>query len=69
MEEIKNKVFSTSIFSAPGPDRISRKFYQSYWKIIKEDLLLIVLEFFAGTEIQKAFTHTYLTLIPKVEHS
>lgn len=68
MEELKDVVFSMSSQSAPGPDGVSRKFYHSYWEIIKEDLLLMVLDFFAGNQIPKAFTHTCLVLIPKVDY-
>ncbi|XP_019237050.1 PREDICTED: uncharacterized protein LOC109217274 [Nicotiana attenuata] len=48
MEELKVVVFSLSPSSAPGPDGLSGKFYQSCWDIIKEDLLLIVSDFFAA---------------------
>ncbi|XP_019266683.1 PREDICTED: uncharacterized protein LOC109244105 [Nicotiana attenuata] len=47
MEELKDVVFSMSSQSAPGPDGVSGKFYHSCWEIIKEDLLLMVLDFFA----------------------
>lgn len=44
-----------------------KKLYQSCWDIIKDDLLLMVLDFFAGNQIPKAITHTCLILIRKVD--
>nr|XP_009608741.1 uncharacterized protein LOC104102667 [Nicotiana tomentosiformis] len=67
MEELKDIVFSMSSYSAPGPDGISKKFYHTCWEIIKDDLLLMVLDYFAGTELPRSFTHTCLIMIPKVD--
>ncbi|XP_070014254.1 uncharacterized protein [Nicotiana sylvestris] len=48
MEELKTVVFSMSPSSAPGPDGLSGKFYHSCWDIIKDDLLLMINDFFAA---------------------
>ncbi|XP_075097863.1 uncharacterized protein LOC142175183 [Nicotiana tabacum] len=48
MEELKAVVFSMSPSSAPGPDGLFGKFYHSCWDIIKDDLLLMINDFFAG---------------------
>ncbi|XP_019227829.1 PREDICTED: uncharacterized protein LOC109209105 [Nicotiana attenuata] len=68
MEELKAVVFSMSPSSAPGLDGLSGKFYHSCWDIIKDDLLLMINDFFAGNQIPKAMTHTCLILIPKVDN-
>lgn len=68
LDEIKDIVFSMDPQSSPDPDGISGKFYQSCWDIIKIDLLLMVLDFFVGTTIPRAITHSCLILIPKVKN-
>ncbi|KAH0773047.1 hypothetical protein KY290_010184 [Solanum tuberosum] len=68
MEELKEVVFSMSSVSSPGPDGISGKFFQFCWNIISSDLLMVILDFFAGNELPRAFTHTNLVLIPKVDN-
>lgn len=60
LEEVKEVVFSLSASSAPGPDGITAKFYQTCWDIIAGDLQLMILAFFAGTELPKAFTQHVL---------
>jgi len=38
-QEIKSVVFALNKESAPGPDRFEAFFYQTYWEIIKEDVV------------------------------
>jgi hypothetical protein len=38
-EQIKNAVFGSYAEGAPGPDGVSFLFFQSFWDIIKGDLL------------------------------
>ncbi|KAK2443571.1 hypothetical protein QL285_014660 [Trifolium repens] len=45
-EEIKNVVFSLNKDSAPGPDGFGAIFFQTYWDIIKLDVIKAVLQFF-----------------------
>lgn len=66
MEELKQVVFSMSPNSAPGPDGIGGKFYQTCWHIIKEDLLAVVQYFFCGHEMPKIMSRAILVLIPKI---
>lgn len=67
MEELRDVVFSMSSNSSPGPDGFSGKFYHFCWDIIKDDLLLMISDFFAGNLIPRSITHTCLILIPKVD--
>ncbi|XP_060211692.1 uncharacterized protein LOC132639246 [Lycium barbarum] len=53
VDELKDVVYSMSSHSAPGPDGISGKFYHSCWEIIKDDLVLMVLDFFAVKILSK----------------
>lgn len=67
MEELKAMIFSMSTYSAPGPDGVSGKFYQTCSEIINEDLLLTMLDLSAGTELPISLTYTCLIMIPKVQ--
>lgn len=48
MEEVENVVFNLNGNSEGGPDGLTRKFYQSCWEIIGQDILRMVKEFFAS---------------------
>ncbi|KAK6803160.1 hypothetical protein RDI58_000944 [Solanum bulbocastanum] len=61
MEELREVVFAMNPNSAPGPDGIGGKFYQSCWNVIKEDL-------FGGSIMPKFMSHACLVLLPKTEH-
>ena len=43
-------------------------FYQSYWHLIGEDVIVAVLASLNSGKILKAINHTYVTLIPKVKN-
>lgn len=46
MEEVKEVVMSMSSHGAPESDGMSGMFYHSCWEIIKNDVLLMILDFF-----------------------
>jgi hypothetical protein len=46
LEEIKKAIFEADENKSPGPDGISFHFYQQYWDLIKDDILLMVNEFY-----------------------
>ncbi|XP_019260712.1 PREDICTED: uncharacterized protein LOC109238686 [Nicotiana attenuata] len=52
LQELKEVVFSMNPTSVARPDDFNGKFYQSCWDIIKDDLLNVVLAFFAATICQ-----------------
>jgi hypothetical protein len=66
MEELSSAIDQMDYASAPGPDGFTGKFNSFCWEIIKTNMLNVVLSFFAGNEIPKAWSSTLLTLIPKV---
>lgn len=68
MEELKQVVFSMNPNSALGSDGFGRKFYQSCWDIIKEDVLKVVRHFYCGNIMPKYFSHACLFLLPKIDH-
>ncbi|GAU30907.1 hypothetical protein TSUD_381220 [Trifolium subterraneum] len=45
-DEIKSAVFGLNNDSAPGPDGFGVVFFQTYWDIIKQDVINAVLQFF-----------------------
>ena len=51
--------------SAPGPDGYGACFYQSFWDIIKVDVINAVLQFFNTGWILPNFNANTLVLIPK----
>jgi hypothetical protein len=68
-DEIKNAVFSLNNDSAPGPDGFGACFFQSYWDIVKQDVINAVLHFFTTAWLSPNFNSNTLVLIPKVSHA
>ncbi|XP_070032638.1 uncharacterized protein [Nicotiana tomentosiformis] len=66
-EEIRDVVFNMSLTSAAGSDGYNRKFFQTCWDIIKEDIIVFVQDVFNDRRLTKFFSHTCLVLIPKVD--
>ncbi|MCH90331.1 RNA-directed DNA polymerase (Reverse transcriptase), partial [Trifolium medium] len=67
--EIKNAVFSMNKDEAPGPDGFGAFFFQTYWDIIKIDVVNAVLEFFNFNRIMPNFNSNTVVLIPKVPNA
>ncbi|KAG2684952.1 hypothetical protein I3760_10G100800 [Carya illinoinensis] len=59
--EVKEALWSIPQDSSPGPDGFSA------WDIIKEDLLMLAIEFFEGKPLTTFFGATNIVLIPKVD--
>jgi hypothetical protein len=47
-EEVRKAVFQMEHNKAPGPDGFSTEFFQTFWDIIKGDLLMLFSELHAG---------------------
>ena len=65
-QEIFQAVCSLKKDSAPGPDRFGANFYQTYWDIVKNDVINVVLEFFTKDWLLPNFNSNTIVLIPKV---
>ncbi|XP_027178008.1 uncharacterized protein LOC113777167 [Coffea eugenioides] len=48
VEEVREAVFAMEVNSAPGPDGFGVGFYQICWKIVQDDLVEAVQDFFKG---------------------
>ncbi|GKU89578.1 hypothetical protein SLEP1_g3702 [Rubroshorea leprosula] len=51
---------------SPGPDGITAGFYKSTWPIIKDDVVMTVLNFFESGKILSQINATNIALVPKV---
>ncbi|XP_042969044.1 uncharacterized protein LOC122301721 [Carya illinoinensis] len=65
--EVKETLWSIPQDSSPGPDGFSASFFHHAWDIIKEDLLMLAIEFFEGKPLTTFFGATNIVLIPKVD--
>ncbi|XP_049410619.1 uncharacterized protein LOC125873814 [Solanum stenotomum] len=68
MEEFKKVVFFMNPNSAAGPDGMNGCFFQKCRKIIKHDLLNVILDFFSGQMVPNYLSHSCIVLLPKVKN-
>jgi DNA-binding protein len=54
---------------AVGPDGLPIEFYQSYWEIIKEDMVDLFRDFYMGNLDVKRINYGTISLIPKVKEA
>lgn len=66
--EIKSAVENLGVLKAPGQDSMSALFYQSYWCTVEKDLVDMVQKFFQHGLLLKQLNHSFIVLLPKVEH-
>lgn len=67
-DKINLAVDNLGPLKAPGLDDMSALFFQHYWSIVECDLGAMVQHFFRHVFLLKQLNHTFLVLIPKVEH-
>lgn len=68
LQEVTKIILSIDANSSPGPDGLSGMFYHKCWDIIAEDMHNAVKAIFSGSTLTKFYTHTYIVMIPKVDH-
>jgi hypothetical protein len=64
-EEVKKAIFDSYSEGAPGPDGLSFVFYQSFWDMIKQDLMAMLEEFRRGQLDLYRLNFALITIIPK----
>jgi hypothetical protein len=68
LEEVKEVIWSSDGNKSPGPDGFNFKFLKVCWDIVKSDIMSFLNEFHGSAALPKAFTASFLTLIPKKDH-
>lgn len=64
--EIKEALFSIHPDKAPGPDRFSASFYQSFWDILGDDVVSDIQTFFSSNILDPRLNETHVRLFPKI---
>ncbi|KAK3184523.1 hypothetical protein Dsin_031809 [Dipteronia sinensis] len=67
-EEVYTVFKSLSVDSSPGPDGFGSSFYNTCWKIIKDDVMAAVKEFFKGDALPRFYCSSFIVLISKVKN-
>ena len=66
--EIKQAIFSMFPNKSPGVDGMSPLFFQTYWNIIKVDIVNAITRFFHTGNLLRIINETIISLIPNVDN-
>ena len=64
-KEIREVIFQKELNKAPGLDGFPAEFYQTFWEVIKPDLLALFNEFHQGSLPLHSLNFGVITLLPK----
>jgi hypothetical protein len=64
-EEVRKAVFQMEHNKAPGPDGFPAEFYQSFWDMVKGDLMALFKEFHLGSLPLYSLNFGTIILLPK----
>ncbi|GJU57997.1 RNA-directed DNA polymerase, eukaryota, partial [Tanacetum coccineum] len=64
-DEIKRAVWDCGTNKSPGPDGFTFDFIRTYWKIINQDVVNVVREFFVTSKFPPGSNSSFIALIPK----
>lgn len=67
-EEIKHALFQMAPSMSPGVDGFTVGFFQCHWNLLKDDIVLPVLDCLNGGKLPAGMNDTSITLIPKVQY-
>ncbi|GJU23372.1 RNA-directed DNA polymerase, eukaryota [Tanacetum coccineum] len=68
-DEIKNAVWDCGTNKSPGPDDFTFEFFQKYWKIVDNDVVVVVSFFFASGLFPPGCNSSFIALIPKMQEA
>jgi hypothetical protein len=64
-KEVKEAIFDMKHNKVPWPNRFPAKFYQTFWEIIKYDMMALFKEFHNGSLPLFHLNYGIITLLPK----
>ena len=67
-EEVKVALFQMGPTKAPRPDGMNALFYQKFWHVVGNNVVLAVLDFLNNGNMLPDINHTNIVLIPKVKN-
>jgi Reverse transcriptase (RNA-dependent DNA polymerase) len=65
LTKLKEAVFGSNASDAPGPDGFSFAFYQYFWSIVQDDLMLLLQHFYNNALNVTKLNHVMMCLLPK----
>ena len=65
-QEVWDAIKGMNPSSAPGPDGLPVKFFQTFWNVIKPEIMAIFDEFYVGSIDLGRLNYGIISLIPKV---
>nr|GEW81847.1 RNA-directed DNA polymerase, eukaryota [Tanacetum cinerariifolium] len=69
LDEIKRTVWDCGINKSTGPDGFTFEFFHRYWKVLEQDIVAVVVEFFASGTFPRGCNPSFIALIPKTQDS
>ena len=67
-EEVKVALFQMGPTKSPGLDGMNALFYQKFWHVVGESIVIAVLDFLNNGNMLPNINHTNIVLIPKVKN-
>lgn len=66
LDEVRKAVFDMDGEKSPGPDGFHVCFFQKFWEVLKDDIMLLFEEFYVGQLDIERLNYTYIVLLLKI---